>query len=309
MKTTLESTLTTARGRVRLAAEALAGRLDAAPAPQPPAPEPPAAEPVPADLTAAPRQPAPIVDLVPQVPRAPRRVTSPVFVLTSKRSGSTLLRMLLNSHSRIRAPHELHLQTLTVGLKPEFSERSMAALDLDRAELEHVVWDRILDIELERSGKDTIVEKTPGNAWLWRRLHHAWPEARFIVLLRHPSAILTSAYVPKDPDAAERHVLRYLRPLEEARTELEHTITVRYEDLTADPEAVTRELCAWLGHEWEPGMLDYGAHDQGPDAAHMGDRSDKIRGGQVTTAREVPEGLGRVRNAELRRLAEGWGYR
>src|SRR5690625_2515261 len=38
------------------------------------------------------------------VPIASRQVDSPVFVLSPVRSGSTLLRMLLNSHSRIRAP-------------------------------------------------------------------------------------------------------------------------------------------------------------------------------------------------------------
>ncbi|XDO64283.1 sulfotransferase [Streptomyces sp. RLB1-33] len=49
-------------------------------------------------------------------PPAPRLVDSPVFVLSSVRSGSTLLRVLLNSHSQIRAPHEMHLRTVHVHL-------------------------------------------------------------------------------------------------------------------------------------------------------------------------------------------------
>src|SRR3954467_12084339 len=38
-----------------------------------------------------------------------RLLEQPVFVLSSIRSGSTLLRVLLNSHTAIHAPHELHL--------------------------------------------------------------------------------------------------------------------------------------------------------------------------------------------------------
>jgi len=39
-----------------------------------------------------------------------RLVAAPVFILCTLRSGSTLLRVLLNSHSQIHAPHELHLR-------------------------------------------------------------------------------------------------------------------------------------------------------------------------------------------------------
>ncbi|GGY99057.1 hypothetical protein GCM10010365_17180 [Streptomyces poonensis] len=109
------------------------------------------------------------------VPRAPRLVENPVFVLAPVRSGSTLLRMLLDSHSRIRAPHESHLRSVEVGLTPGFSERSMRELDLDRTELEHLLWDRVLHRELERSAKDVLVDKTPGNVWVWERLRYAWP--------------------------------------------------------------------------------------------------------------------------------------
>ncbi|MFC7591929.1 sulfotransferase [Nonomuraea antimicrobica] len=56
-------------------------------------------------------------------PAAPRLVKSPVFVISPVRSGSTLLRMLLNSHSRIRAPHELHLRTIGVELTPASPRR------------------------------------------------------------------------------------------------------------------------------------------------------------------------------------------
>jgi hypothetical protein len=243
------------------------------------------------------------------VPTANRLVESPVFVLAPVRSGSTLLRMLLNSHSRIRAPHELHLRAIDVRLTPGFSDRAMRQIDLDQAELEHVLWDRVLSLELERSGKEVIVDKTPGNVWTWERLHYAWPKARFLVLLRHPAGIVNSLASRQANTAGweqlEGNVLKYLRPLEEARQTLD-CLTVRYEELTAGPEQVTREICDYLGQDWEPAMLEYGEHDHGPFLPNLGDRSSKIRSGRIQPA-GPPEGADRL-SPPLRRFASAWNY-
>ncbi|MEG3630304.1 sulfotransferase family protein [Streptomyces poriticola] len=241
-------------------------------------------------------------------PPAPRLVESPVFVLSSVRSGSTLLRVLLNSHSRIRAPHEMHLRTLCVDLSRPFTAEAMRALELDRDELEHVLWDRVLHLELTRSGKDVIVDKTPANTLVRPRLHRCWPRARYLVLLRHPGAVvasLTERRTDPDPQAIRAEVLRYAEHLEEARhTPGAHVVT--YEELTAEPERVTRGICDRLGVPWEAGMLDYGAKDHGAFRPHLGDWSTTLRSGRIRPAR------GPVRHIalppRLTELAEAWGY-
>lgn len=241
-------------------------------------------------------------------PCAPRLVDSPVFVLSSVRSGSTLLRVLLNSHSRVRAPHEMHLRTLHVQLTRDFTAEAMKALELDRQELEHVLWDRVLHLELARSGKDVIVDKTPANTLIWPRLHRCWPNARYIVLLRHPGAVITSLTARRtDPDheAIRAEVLDYGLRLEEARHSL-HAHVITYEDLTADPERTTRGLCGFLGVPWENAMLDYGSKDHGTFRPQLGDWSSTIRSGRIRPARaadpatELPPGLVE--------LARKWGY-
>ena len=63
--------------------------------------------------------------------RADRLVKAPVFVMCTLRSGSTLLRVLLNSHSKIHAPHEIHLRYISVNLDRKWSERSMKEMGLD----------------------------------------------------------------------------------------------------------------------------------------------------------------------------------
>ncbi|MEU6351502.1 sulfotransferase [Streptomyces sp. NPDC047072] len=242
-------------------------------------------------------------------PRSPRLVDSPVFVLSSVRSGSTLLRVLLNSHSRIRAPHEMHLRTLHVELSRDFTSAAMKALELDRQELEHVLWDRVLHRELARSGKDVIVDKTPANTLIWPRLHRCWPNARYVVLLRHPGAVITSLTERRtDPDheAIRAEVLDYAEKLEEARTSLDVHV-VRYEELTAEPERTTRDLCGHLGVAWESAMLDYGSQDHGTFRPQLGDWSSTIRSGRIQPAR--PAAVELELPPRLAELAQAWGYR
>ena len=237
-----------------------------------------------------------------------RLVGSPVFVLSSQRSGSTLLRVLLNSHSRIRAPHELHLDTLQVRLGADYAAEVMAELGLPRTALEHLLWDRVLDHELTRSGKDIIVDKTPNNALIWRRMAAAWPDARYLFLLRHPGSVLESVlnrHRDAERTGALRDVHAQVAGVQEARSRLDG-LTLRYEDLTADPERETRRVCAYLGVAWEPGMLEYGRQDHGPFKPYFGDWSENIGSGRVQAARPLPAAADVPE--ELRETARAWGY-
>ncbi|WP_338018129.1 sulfotransferase [Streptomyces taklimakanensis] len=245
----------------------------------------------------------------PASPETDRLVREPVFIISSIRSGSTLLRMLLDAHSRLRAPHELHLRRLEVHPTTRLASEAMRELDLDRADLEHLLWDRVLHRELVRSGKSVIVEKTPANAFAWRRVKACWPDARFVFLLRHPASIAASWH-DSDPskrtmEEAVAEALRYAEAVQEARENLSG-ITVRYEDLTEDPARELRRVCEFLGVEWEPEMVEYGDRASGRLRRGLGDWREKIRTGRVQAARPLPA-LSEVPEP-LRPLCEAWGY-
>jgi hypothetical protein len=237
-----------------------------------------------------------------------RLVQAPVFVISTLRSGSTLLRVMLDSHPRVRAPHEMHLRAIKVHVPNAFAGPAMAAMALDERELEHLLWDRVLHLELQRSGKDVIVDKTPGNAFEWQRLAECWPDARFLFLLRHPAAIVDSlarAWPGRSRGRVEHQVLGYAQGVEDARKVLPGHV-LSYEALVTHPGATTRSVCAFLGISWDARMLDYGDGDHGPFTVGLGDWGEKIRSGRVQPARPLP--IQPLTSPQLLELVKTWGY-
>jgi hypothetical protein len=238
-----------------------------------------------------------------------RLVAQPTFILSSVRSGSTLLRVILDSHSQIYSPHEIHLREMKVRVREGYPRRSLREMGLDPDGLRYLMWDRVLHRELSRSGKRVIVNKTPNDVFIVDKLKAAWPDARFIFLLRHPAAIAASrarARGDKDtPEQNAKRVKRYCDAVERARQSYPG-LTVRYEDLTADPTRVTQEICAFLEVPWEQSMLDYGQYQHGNYKPGLGDWTENIRTGRVQppkplpTRDEIPE--------QLVELSKAWGY-
>ncbi|MFG3335962.1 sulfotransferase family protein [Streptomyces tendae] len=239
-----------------------------------------------------------------------RLLRRPVFIISSIRSGSTLLRMMLGAHPRLHAPHELHIGKLEVSCTNWFSERAMGTLGLGRGDLEHLLWDRVLHRELLGSGKDFVVEKTPANVYMYQRLKDCWPDARFVFLLRHPVSIARSWHetdpVKRPHDTAVTDVLRYMTAVEEARTADADGFTVRYEDITDDPEREMRRLCAYLDVDYAPQMLHYGKKGNAELVRGLGDWRENIRTGTVQPGRELP-GKDEIPE-QLRPMCAAWGY-
>ncbi|MFC4117595.1 sulfotransferase family protein [Nonomuraea zeae] len=243
----------------------------------------------------------------PADPLTDRLLEAPVFLLSPVRSGSTLLRSMLNAHSALHAPHELHVRRLRVQFDTTLAAKAMSALGHNQSDLEHLLWDRVLHRELARSGKRFVVDKTPANAFAFQRIATCWPDARFIFLLRHPASIAASWHeASPDKRTAEEaalDALRYMKAVQRARSALPG-LTVRYEELSAEPERVTREICEFLDLEWEPQMLSYGK--QAVLEKGLGDWRDKIRSGTVQPARELPT-ADQVPDA-LKPICRTWEY-
>lgn len=189
---------------------------------------------------------------------AQRLVPAPVFLLGPMRSGSTALRKMLDSHSRICAPHELHLGNWRVETNSRNAQAALEATGLSPDELANLLWDRVMHLQLVTARKSIIVDKTPRNTLQWKRIAAIWPEARFLILLRHPMRVAESLQSAHPEIAEAKHhaeLERYALALHDAQHQARHALTVRYEDLVTDPSATTRRITEWLGVPWEETML------------------------------------------------------
>jgi len=248
-------------------------------------------------------------------PARERLLSAPVFILSAARSGSTLLRAILGSHSRLYAPPEIHLAHLSACAETAWIQTSMQALHLSQRELDYLLWDSVLASALRRSGKPTIVVKTPSNALIWDRLAECWPDARFVFLLRHPAAAVSSLHAswrtrwhPGEEGTLAEAITKgrkYMGKVEQARAAL-GGLTVRYEELTANPETVIGQVCKFIGVRFEPPMLDYGQFASNHFKPGLGDASAKIRSGRIQQA--VPPPRPADIPAELRDICAAWGY-
>jgi len=213
-----------------------------------------------------------------------RLIAEPVFLLSPPRSGSTLLRCILDTHSCIRSPQELHLKHLRVRLETAHCRLSLELLGYSETELGYLLWDRLLYEELRSSGKQVLVEKSPCNVDIVDELQRCWPDARFVVLLRHPLRVARSVldnFTDHDLETATRQLVRVDEVVQRLRSRPRGVLTVRYEALVAFPSRTLRQICEYLGLIYEPEMLNYGRQDHGPYIYGLGDWGKRIRSGVV----------------------------
>jgi len=112
------------------------------------------------------------------------------------------------------------------------------------------------------------------DAWtieFFRPLARAYPEARFIVILRDPRAIVNSmlGVVKIDPLQVgqvlsyARHWRKYVAFCEHYRNDeqfKDRLYVLKHEEFVRDPEKRAREICEFLDVEFEPEMLDTGKY-------------------------------------------------
>jgi sulfotransferase family protein len=206
------------------------------------------------------------------------------FIVGMTRSGTTLLRLMLDAHPELAIPPETHfLPEVIAAFKeghtaPEQVVEVMSANrrwpDFEIAPEEMLERLRSLaplagpgeairafyGIYAEREGKPRWGDKTPGYATKMRRIWRALPEARFIHMIRDGRDVAVSLERRESglstKEVANRwsHRIRKTRALAKI---LPHYIELRYEDLVTGPEAVLREVTAFVELEFDPAMLDY----------------------------------------------------
>ena len=211
---------------------------------------------------------------------------APFFIVGNDRSGTTMLRLILDRGSVAIPPESMFL----VDFEPVRRAGGLDDHEAAQAFLQRV-WDhprvRLWGIaedppEVPRglshadayrfaveapfhayaraNGKERWADKTPLYLRHVDELAAVWPEARFVVLVRDGRDVALSLLgVPFGPNnvwAAARFWARGIDLGADAEKRLgDRVLTVRYEDLVTDPATQVERLCAFLGLEFDPDML------------------------------------------------------
>lgn len=211
-----------------------------------------------------------------------------LFLIGPPRAGTTLLARMLGSHSQIFNRPEPHLLTplahlgyydnverapydhLQAGLSvrqfvDELPGGERDYLDALRAYTD-TLYGRMLD---SKQGKRFFLDKTPAYALVLPFITRLYPNARYVVLTRHPLAVFSSyanSFFDGDYVEAQKHnrlLNRYVPAiawfLRERPAPLIH---VRYEQVVKEPEKEVARICEFLGIPFEPDMIEYGKHEQ-----------------------------------------------
>jgi Sulfotransferase family len=197
-------------------------------------------------------------------------VQAPLFLVGSERSGSTLLRLMLDHHPEVAFARELDFVVTRVsdagGLPPtpgyvDWIATVRGADYTVDASLDYrgLVNDFLRQKQAAGGGKQHVGATVHRR---FERLRFLWPDARYIHLLRDPRDVARSVVQKGWAGSlyqaaefwidAERSWDALLPHLEPGRS-----IEVRYEELVAAPERELTRICAFIGVDYSEAMLAY----------------------------------------------------
>jgi FkbM family methyltransferase len=215
------------------------------------------------------------------VPERKHKNKGPIFVGGCGRSGTTLLRVMLDSPRNVAAGPESELlidpgalNASQLAFRFDLSERELLQM-ADRSAYLPDFMLRLMSAYAAKQGKERWGEKTPKNVQRIQYIFDNFPDAWFVHLIRDGRDTICSLrthprYVQKNGEWVEsgiRHPIRQciMRWVNDVSAGIafrnhERYIELRYEDLVASPEKIMRELLTKIGEPWDAKALDF--HEQ-----------------------------------------------
>jgi len=196
---------------------------------------------------------------------------TPVFQVGFPRSGTTLLDQILNSHPGIRTVEErpaVDALVRAVAALPGGFPDALATLTPDQFAAVRSEYFAVLD-RTAPPGEGIVVDKLPLNLVQAGPILRIFPEARFVLSLRHPCDVCLSCFMQ---DFAMSTAMANFFTLEDAANLYDKAMSlwlhyeavlpmrvqrVRYEDLTSNLEGAVRPLLDFLGLEWDERMREF----------------------------------------------------
>jgi len=218
-------------------------------------------------------------------------VTKPLILLGVSRSGTTLLRVVLDRSPGLAIPDESFFVPLLarrngrtidaerflddVSRIPTIRDWGLTPADLSRRVRSGMrigaAIAAIFEAYADAAGKPRWGDKTPMYMRHLALLEELFPQAQYVHLIRDGrDAALSFLEMPEGtftrtwahPRTPAQFACLWRKEVGDARALGRHVgptryLEVRYEALVADAESVVREICAFAAVAFEPAMLDY----------------------------------------------------
>ena len=209
------------------------------------------------------------------------------FVVGCGRSGTTILRLMLNAHPELAVPPESHFlrrvaerpdRTTPAGLlESALSSERFADWGIDADDVRTQAsrrppgslaeaTDLLFSSYAQAHGKPRWGDKTPPYVMCMDGLSKILPDARFVHIIRDGRDVALSyssvSFGPRDDPVAQAEF--WSRRVEAGRRSGERLgpdryLEVRYEDLVGDSEAALTTICRSIDLPFDAGMLRYQA--------------------------------------------------
>ncbi len=219
--------------------------------------------------------------------------TPPIFMIGTQRSGSNLLRLMLNQLTEIAAPHPPHILQRMMPLMqgygdisdPEIFSRLVddvcrlveanpvpwEGVALNRSDVASrcreksiiAVYGAVYDLYAEAKGAEAWCCKSLANVNYLPQIEAYFKKPRYIYLYRDGRDVALSF---RKAVVGEKHFYNIAKEWAKAqelalkhRDKIGHDLflNVQYENLIAKPEKSAQEICSFLGLQYRPAMLDY----------------------------------------------------
>jgi hypothetical protein len=204
------------------------------------------------------------------------------FIVGCGRSGTTLVKTILNAHNKINIPHETFFFTAIADSFGEgnesleekvdlvFSKWWINDMDIDASSVLNKLenkknrWSNVflslIGVLSSDPGLTCYGEKTPAHIKYSKQLLSIYPSCKIIQMVRDPRATFASylsSKVGTNQIAPFAKEWSYAIETQQLLLSNSRFKSVCFEELITNPEKTTQSICQFLGVEYEESMLDF----------------------------------------------------
>jgi len=208
------------------------------------------------------------------------RCRNPFFLIGPHRSGSTILRLVVDSHPNIVCPPEsMFFSEIPLLLDGRLFKEGLESFGFDDTARDKAMAKFVGDffeIYRQSKGKPRWADKTPSYGLLLPLIERLFgPEASYVMIYRHPFDVAASLnrlgwdFYDYDSDPFKNSLLyvkdHYQKQGEFSQSHPDRCFDMVYERWMAQPESHLKQLFSFLNEPWDESVLAFGEqkHEHG----------------------------------------------